>query len=201
MEIVPLSPVARGSETARSPPGSRFHLSAILKGDVYMRRVAALLAAMAFLAALPTVAETGVWTSIASAGAIDPTATGIYSLSGATLTYSSSSTSTSPIIARYNVTNTWGASDTPPWDTLEIGYLDTNSSVSVRAELFQVNPCTGVRQALCVIFSSDSASATCKSCSFAPTIDFGLNTYYVEVALQRSSATAPRPVLYTLRIH
>ncbi|HSG40099.1 MAG TPA: hypothetical protein VLE27_10720, partial [Thermoanaerobaculia bacterium] len=74
-----------------------------------------------FLAALPLSAQTGTWTAVGSTGIIDEASLGIFQFGTTNLTYNAGG-SLSPIIARYNVTNTWGASDdTPPWTTLEMG--------------------------------------------------------------------------------
>jgi hypothetical protein len=78
-----------------------------------------------FLAALPLAAQTGTWTAVGSTGVVDESAAAIYAFGITNLTYLANSTT--PIVARYNVTNTWGASDTPPWKTLKMGYLDTGA--------------------------------------------------------------------------
>ncbi len=163
------------------------------------RMIGTFAVAFLFLAALPLTAQTGTWTAVGSTGVIDEASAGIYQFGTTNLTYNGAG-SLSSIVARYNVTNTWGASDTPPWAFLEMGYLDTNPQVSVQATLFQVNPCTGAQTALCTVTSSDAGSAVCKRCQFTAGINFGTNLYYVQVTLSRTSATITPPFLYTLRI-
>jgi hypothetical protein len=70
----------------------------------------------------------------------------------------------------------------------------------VRADLFQVDPCTGTQTVICSVGSVDATAPTCRKCVFAPTINFGGRLYYVQVTLTRSASTAPAPSLFTLRI-
>src|SRR4051812_14524304 len=167
-----------------------------------MKRVwVSLIIAVLFLAALPLAAQTGTWTAVGSTGVIDESAAGIYAFGSSNLTFLGASTGT--IVARYNVTNTWGggAVDSPPWTTLQMGYLDTNASVSVRADLFKVDPCTGVQSLVCTVTSTDATAGTCKVCSFgAGAINFAGSVYYVQVTLTRAASTAPAPSLFSLRI-
>jgi hypothetical protein len=165
------------------------------------RALLSFVVAALFLAALPLAAQTGTWTAVGSTGVIDDSAAAIYAFGTTNLTYLAASGSTASIFARYNVTNTWGASDTPPWKTLEMGYLDTGNLVSLRAELYQVDPCTGAQTLLCAVLSVDSTAATCRTCSFNPTVNFGTNLYYVQVSLNRSAVTVTPPSLFTLRIY
>jgi hypothetical protein len=155
-----------------------------------------------FLAALPLAAQTGTWTAVGSTGVIDESSTGVYAFGTTNLTYNGSTLLT-PIIARYNVTNTYGGglSDTPGWQRLEMGYLDTNTATSLRAELYQVDPCTGAQTLLCAVLSVDASAPTCRVCGFNPVVNFGTNLYYVQVTLLRQAATAQAPQLFTLRIY
>lgn len=164
------------------------------------RAFVSLAVAALFLAALPLAAQTGTWTAVGSTGVVDESAAGIYAFGTTNLTYLSTSGSTAPIIARYNVTNTWGVSDTPPWTTLEMGYFDSTPATSVRADLFQVDPCTGNQTLLCSVTSIDSTINTCARCSFSAGINFATKLYYVQVTLTRTSGTVPPPSLFTLRI-
>jgi hypothetical protein len=167
-----------------------------------MRRMLVTLAVAAlFLAALPLAAQSGTWTAVGSTGVIDESSTGVYAFGTTNLTYNGSTLLT-PIVARYNVTNTFGGgvSDAPGWSTLEMGYFDASTAVSVRADLFQVDPCTGKQTIICSVLSVDATAATCRTCQFHPIINFGANLYYVQVTLTRQAATAPAPQLFTLRI-
>jgi hypothetical protein len=157
------------------------------------------LAALLLACALPAAAAMGTWTAVASTGVVDESATGIYSFGSTNLTYLGGSASVAPIVARYNVTKTWSSSDTPPWTTLELGYFDSSPLSTVRADLFQVDRCTGKQTLLCTFTSVDFTASTCGSCTFAPTVNFANNLYYVQVTLSRTSATVV-PQALTLRI-
>jgi hypothetical protein len=160
-----------------------------------------LAAAFLFLVALPLSAQTGTWTAVASTGVIDEASAGIYQFGTVNLTYNGAG-SLANIVARYNVTNTWGggALDTPPWTWLEMGYVDNNPSVAVRADLIQVNPCTGAQVIICTVGSLDATAATCNRCNFTAPMNFATNLYYVQVTLSRTSTAVPPPHLLTLRI-
>jgi hypothetical protein len=164
-----------------------------------MKRTLVALAAAALLStALPLAAATGTWTAVASTGVLDESAAGIYADGTTNLGYGPAG-SIAPIVARYNVTNTWSVSDTPPWTILELGYFDSSPSSAVRADLFQVDPCTGSQTLLCSVTSVDNAASTCNSCQFAPTVNFAAKLYYVQVTISRST-TAVNPQALTLRI-
>lgn len=172
-----------------------------MKGAKDERTLLTFAVAFLFLAALPLAAQTGTWTAVGSTGVIDEGSLGIFLFGTTNLTYNGAG-SLNPIIARYNVTNTFGgaASDTPPWSFLEMGYLDTNPQVAVQATLFRVNPCTGVQTALCTVTSVDSSASTCRRCQFTAGVNFATNLYYVQVVLTRQTAGVQPPQLFTLRI-
>ncbi len=141
------------------------------------------------------------WTAVASTGAIDGSSLGFFSFSGPTLTYLSGSLSTAPVIARYNVTNTFDNNanpDQPGWTALELGYTNPAGGAAITATLFQVDPCTGVQIALCTV-NAAVATNTCSICTFAPVIDFSRHLYYVQVTLTRPN-NALFPTAKTLRI-
>jgi hypothetical protein len=169
-----------------------------------MKKVLASLAvalAVTVLAGLPLAAQTGTWTAVASTGVVDESAAGIYAFGATNLGYNAAG-SVAPIVARYNVTNTFGggSSDTPPWMFLELGYFDNAAASQVSATLFRVNPCTGAQVALCTVTSFDSAASTCNTCAFAGgSINFAAALYYVEVRISRT-AVAVSPQALTLRI-
>jgi hypothetical protein len=165
-----------------------------------MKRLFVSLALALFLLPLSLSAQSGIWTAVASSGDIDETALGIFSVNGASLQHQGASLTT--IVARYNVTNTFGGglSDLPPWNTLELGSLDTSTLGGVRATLFQVDPCSGNLVALCSVGSVDATAPTCQKCSFTPQIDFTKYLYYVEVFVFRSNG-AVFPSARTLRIY
>jgi hypothetical protein len=151
------------------------------------------------LGALPAAAATGIWTAVGSTGVVDESAAGIYSFVSTNLTYLPASASLSPIVARYNVTKTWGASDTPPWTVVEMGYFDNSPASAVQVDFIQVNPCTGGQVVLCSMTSLDATAATCNRCSFMAPVNFATNLYYIQVTLTRTSS-AVSPQLLTLNI-
>lgn len=157
------------------------------------------LALALFLLPLSLSAQTGTWTAVASTGAIDEASLGAYSTNGSFLQHAAGALA--PVVARYNVTNTFGGglTDLPPWNTLELGYFDNAAGSTVTAVLFRVDPCTGTRVALCSIVSADSAVATCEKCMFTQQINFANFLYYVEVTVQRNAANLT-PSARTLRI-
>jgi|SRR6185369_3399737 len=157
------------------------------------------LAALLLACALPAAAAMGTWTAVASTGVVDESAVGIYSFGSTNLAYLGGSAAVTPIVARYNVTKTWSASDTPPWTTLELGYFDNGPTGAVRADLFQVDRCTGKQTLLCSFTSVDFTTSTCGSCTFATPINFAVSLYYVQVTLSRTSPNA-LPQAFTLRI-
>jgi len=158
-----------------------------------------ILAALLLACALPVAAATGTWTAVASTGVVDESATGIYSFGSTNLGYLGGSGSVAPIVARYNVTKTLSSSDTPPWTTLELGYFDNGTTGAVRADLFQVDRCTGAQTLLCSFTSIDFTTSTCGHCTFPATVNFVNNLYYVQVTLSRTSPNA-LPQAFTLRI-
>jgi hypothetical protein len=167
-----------------------------------MKKVLVSLAvAVIVLAGLPLAAQTGTWTAVASTGVVDESAVGIYAFGTTNLGYNAAG-SLAPIVARYNVTNTYGGgvSDVTPWTTLELGYFDNNVNSSVTATLFRVNPCNGTQAVVCSVTSIDNAASTCNSCPFpAGAVNFGAALYYVEVKIGRNAA-ALNPQALTLRI-
>jgi hypothetical protein len=165
------------------------------------RALITLAVAVVVLAGLPLAAQTGTWTAVASTGTVDESAFGIYAFGSTNLGYLGGSASVNPIVARYNVTNTYGGglTDTPPWSILELGYFDNSPVGAVRADLFRVDPCTGKQTLLCTVTSTDNPQATCDRCGFTAGVNFGTNLYYVQVTLTRTTPNA-MPQAFTLRI-
>jgi hypothetical protein len=167
-------------------------------------RIFVLAALSLFLIAFTASAQTGTWTAVGSTGTVDPTQVGQFGVVGGTrlgfnpLIGSNAAT----IIARFNVTNTWGggAKDTPPWTTLEVGAFNSVLDPVV-ATLYRVNPCNGARTAICTATNNVAGTAgACVFCSFVnTTFNFATSLYYVEVTITRSTGTGT-PQLSTLRI-
>lgn len=164
-----------------------------------LARFACLASTALFLTALPVAAQNGTWTAVASTGAIDDASLAAYSVGTVGLQHQPGFLTA--VIARYNVTNTFGGGidDTPPWNTLELGYFDNSNLGQVTATLIQVDPCTGVTTILCSKTSLDNG-ANCVSCLFTQPIDFNRFNYVVEVVVSRSSANVT-PIARTLRLH
>ncbi len=168
-----------------------------MKSRVLVFAVAAL-----FATALTASAQTGTWTAVGSTGTVDPQQVGLAGVTNGTrLGFNPAGGSNSGVIvARFNVTNTWGGGtrDTPPWTTLEVGAFNNDSFNPVAATLYRVDPCTGARSAICT--ATNTSSGTCATCSFANiTFNFASFLYYVEVSITRGIGTG-NPQLATLRI-
>jgi len=165
------------------------------------RTLVTLVVAAVLLTALPLAAATGTWTAVASTGVLDESAAGIYAAGSDDLGYASSASGSSlaPIVARYNVTNTYGVADIPPWTKLELTYLVTNANSAVSATVFEVDPCTGSQAPLCTVTSTAMAAPNCKQCVLAHAMDFLNKLYYVQVTITRNDVTL-LPLALTLRI-
>jgi hypothetical protein len=139
------------------------------------------------LLALPAAAQSYDWSNVGSVG-ITPHGSG-FTFAGPTFTFSAFRTGT--LIARYNVTNTYGAgvSKTPPWTTFRAAFTDNSSLGVVNLRLMQVDKCSNAETQICSISSSDGGS--CDACTFGSgTIDFANNFYYVDARITRSSTSA-----------
>ena len=156
-----------------------------------MRQKLSILLAALFLA-IPATAQTVYdWSHVGSTGVVGDTGAFSYTHAGPTMRFRSISTGT--IVARYNVTNTYGSGSslTPPWTTLTAAFTDDSSLGSVTVKLIELDKCSNTETTICTINSSDSGSLQCETCSFSSsTFDFANNSYYVEVTLARTSTTA-----------
>jgi len=161
-----------------------------------MRFLIRLAVAAMFLLTLPLAAQTGKWTAVASTGAIDESSKNAYAVTGPFLHHLS--TSATDIVARYNVTNTWGGGDLdiPPFAQMQLGYADNSPLGWVKATLFRVDPCTGNTITICTVTSIDNQN--CVTC-FTGALDFGTKLYFVEVTVHRDDTTVT-PNARTLRI-
>lgn len=153
-----------------------------------------------FLTAGPIAAQQQAWTSVGSTGTIDRASLGLYATNVASLGFQPAPTGT--VVARYNVTNTFGGgfTDTPPWNVFEMTYFDNSPSSQVSAVLYEVDRCTGAITVVCSMSSVDAAGNTCTRCSFATgTLNFATSHYVAEVRVSRSLNTVS-PQLIALRI-
>src|SRR5437667_3043674 len=104
----------------------------------------------------PTAVKEGttvIWTAVASSGAVDENSLGNYAFDLASFGYNSISGAQDPIVAYYNVVNTYRADpganpNQPPWHNLEVGAVAPGNS-SVVATIFRVDNCTGNVRDLC----------------------------------------------------
>lgn len=165
-----------------------------------MKRTAVRFAVLLFFVTiLPMAAQTGAWTAVGSDGTLDETSLGIYATNPNALLHLGGATGT--VVARYNVTNTFGGglTDTPPWNTLEMSYFDNSPNSSVSAILYRVNRCSSTIVALCSVTSTDAAAPTCASCNFTAGINFNAFNYVVEVRVSRSVPNVT-PQLFSVRV-
>ena len=168
-----------------------------------MRKVIVLsAAAILLLTALGASAQTGTWTAVGSTGTVDPTQVSLFGVFTGTQLGFAAAGNPGTIVARFNVTNTYGGGlrDTPPWTTLEVGAINTTLD-PITARLYHVDPCSGKRTLICSVTNNIAgATGVCASCTFAnTTFNFLNNLYYVEVTITRTSG-AGTPLLSTLRI-
>jgi hypothetical protein len=139
------------------------------------------------LLALPAAGQAYDWSHVGSVG-ITQAGSG-HQFVGPTFTFSAFRTGT--LIARYNVTNTYGAgvSKTPPWTTFRAAFTDNSSLGVVNLRLMQVDKCSNAETQICAISSSEGGS--CDTCTFgSSTFDFANNFYYVDARITRSSTSA-----------
>jgi hypothetical protein len=149
-------------------------------------------------AAVPASAQMD-WSSVGSTGTVDPAAAAIYGYTGPTINFAPGSIGT--IVARYQVTNTFGSATSPiaPWNTLRAAIDDNSVNASVRVRLVEVDRCSRVERTLCALGSVDVAGTQCPTCVFAAPIDFLNHSYYVEVTLFRN-AVVPFPGVHIVSL-
>jgi hypothetical protein len=170
--------------------GSINHQNQYKKESTVMKKLQLLAIATVALLAAPVASFASHWTSVCSAGAIDESSFGRFAFINSSLTFAGGATGN--LSARYNVTNTSVPGDnTPPYTTLELGSLDTSTYGSIRATLYEVNPCTGALIRICSVVSTTSSFAHCNTCTFPnTTFNFSTHVYYVIVDLLRTSSYA-----------
>jgi hypothetical protein len=153
----------------------------------------------AFLLTLSAASAGQLWTATGSTGTIDPAVISIATIGNSTVGYSSSSSSTTPITVRYNVTldDTTG----PTWSTLEILCNNANVTNGVFATLYSVNRTNGTVTLIASVGSTASASTQANTGGIgAVTFDFTNNYYVVKATLTRASSTA-FPTLNGVRLY
>ena len=141
--------------------------------------------------ALPALGQTYDWSAVGTSGQLDQGNIFNAGMTGPTLKFRSTATGT--LVARYNVTNTFGSatSKVPGWTTLYAAYTDDSANGSVTVKLFKVEDCTDTETLLCTISSSNGANPQCDTCALNSTdVDFSGFSYWVEVTLSRSATSA-----------
>ena len=165
-----------------------------------MKKTLMLLAVLA-LAAVPSMAQSYDWSQPGSTGNLHQGAVFNASVTGPTLKFRS--TSTTSFTAWYNVTNTVGSgtTKTPAWSNLTAAFTDDSSLGSVTITLYELEKCSGTTSQICQIASTDDASVQCETCNFSSsTFDFANNSYWIEVVFARSS-TAANEQLHSVAIN
>lgn len=154
------------------------------------------LAVLSFFFVL-SAASAQIWTAVGSSGAVDESALSIYEVGTSTIGYLSSSSSTSSIYVRYNVTD--GGSSTPSWTTFEI--LGNNAGVSngITATLYAISRTSGGATLIRSIATTGNNFTTTYSTSL-PSLNFNNNYYVVEAIITRISSSA-HPTLEGVRLY
>lgn len=154
--------------------------------------------------------ETHPWTAVASTGTVDESSMphvefGLPPVGGSAAGYKIGSLEfITPIVLRYNVTNTFDNNpanpNIPNWSTLQLGSFAPPTS-DVRATLYRVRICNGFQEEICTAINQGEGFGcdTCKADALGP-IDFGNYLYYVEVKLSRATYL-PHPRAHTLRLY
>jgi hypothetical protein len=140
------------------------------------------------------------WTAVGSTGVVDEASLNTFAFGTTDIGFKAGATSTK-IVARYNVTNTFDNNanpNKPGWTTLEMGSNAPLNTI-VTARLFQVKACDQNQVLLCTA-TNRSSDHPCAKCTINGTIDFTDHLYYVEVTLDRNSTLNSPPRMYTLRI-
>jgi hypothetical protein len=163
-----------------------------------MRRFALVVLALALVAAGPAAAVNVFWTSVGSAGTVDPTSV-VPAYNGAAIEYPAASTSEQPIIVRYNVTDT-NLNNDPGWTTLEVGTAGIAATDTVQVTLFSVGMCSESLTEICQVTITGSPSCPVE-CQFSSSVfNFSTNAYFIQAVLSRTS-TSVNPQLFYLSIH
>lgn len=159
-----------------------------------------LLTVLAFFLTLSAASAGQLWTATGSTGTIDPANISIATIGNSSVGYAASSTSTSSITVRYNVT----IDDTtsPTWGHIEILANDAGLTNGVIATLYSVNRTTGAVNLIASVGST--GSTTTQAYAFAigtsVTFDFTNNYYVVKATLSRTSSSN-FPTLQGVRLY
>jgi len=161
-----------------------------------MKLHATLAFAVLLCSSLPVCAD---WIATGNVGVIDESALSIYQANGFSLSYSTTTTSTGNIVARYLVTQV--GSNFSTWSQISMGFFDNDSAVFLRAKLERYDTLTDQLVAIAYVDSVDNVSVV--STSIPPVylpLDFTRYSYFFEVQLTRS-ITTQAPILKYVRIY
>lgn len=140
------------------------------------------------------------WTAIGSTGVVDEASLNTFAFGTTDIGFKAGATSTR-VVARYNVTNTFDNNanpNKPGWTTLEMGSSAPINTI-IEAKLYQVKACDQQQTLLCTA-RNRSNDNPCAKCTINGTIDFTGHLYYVEVTLNRNSVNNQAPRMFTLRL-
>jgi hypothetical protein len=159
-----------------------------------------LLAVFSFFLVISSANAAPIWTTVGSAGTVDETALAIFAVDFASLGYSSSSSSTATITARYNVTIE--DTNSPAWTTLEIVANDAGVVNGVTAILYGVSRSTGSSTLIAAVGSGGSGTNTTATGAIgtSTTFDFANNYYFVQASVVRTSSSS-NPTLRGIRLY
>ena len=139
-------------------------------------------------------AANGEWTTIASACALDESATGRYVADGAAVYLASGATG--DIVLRCNVTDPadWFNVNDPLWNRMDVTFNDTDGQgidKVVTAQLRRVHEATGASSTV-VTFTSNvfAAGQQLRNTVVDHVFDFYNYAYYVQITLRRNSLDA-----------
>jgi hypothetical protein len=158
----------------------------------------ALVLCFSFLAALSaSAAGAQSWTATASTGAVDESSQAIYAVSTTDINYLSTSTSTSSITVRYNVT--CEGDDTPAWTTFEILADNAGLTNGVVAVLYSF-PRNATGNTLVAAIGSTAGTGLANYSTTVSGLNCANNYYVVEATISRSSSSS-QPRLRGVRLY
>jgi hypothetical protein len=142
------------------------------------------------------------WSAVAATGAVDEDTLPHFAFNDPAATFSTSSTSLGPLTFRYNVTNPGHDTVSPGWAHLVLSSHVPAAGGVVRATLYKVNPCNGVKDDLCTVINNQvTEGPECRACEFNPAdINFQNFHYFVNVQLERANTVDPSPLAYSVRL-
>jgi hypothetical protein len=145
------------------------------------------LAVLAFLSLSLSAAHAQSWTATASTGTVDESCASFYAVDSSDLGYLSTSSTTSSITARYNVT--CQGDDTPAWTTFEMLGDNAGLGNGIFATLYSF-PRNGSGLTTVTSISSSAFSGLAVYSTSVSGLNCANNYYVVEVVISRTSSSA-----------